>query len=1051
MMIETALDTYLGDLQAKYQHQEAREHTYRPAIQKLLEALGAFEVLNDPAQIQGVGKPDFILKSGRTQVAFVETKDISVNLDKALREHQMQTYLRALPNLLLTDYLEFRWYYRGELKETARVGEIHKGKIKAYANLDPAARLLEQFAGHPIPTVNNAEDLAKDMASMAHNIKALIIHYLPDSPALQSQREAFAQTLIPNLTDADFADMYAQTLAYGLFAARVDHRGKPDDFTVETVFFRMPKTNPFLTDFFQRIVPDLDPRVRWQVDTLATLLAFADTDQILAGFGRKTRQEDPIVHFYETFLASYDPKMREARGVYYTPEPVVSFIVRSVDHLLKARFGRRDGLADQDTYILDPATGTGTFLYFVIQQIYEQLGAMRGIWDQYVNQHLLKRVFGFELLMAPYAVAHMKLGLQLREMGYQFATRERLGVYLTNSLEEQIKQAPLPMAHFISEEANQAIAVKTDRPIMVVLGNPPYSGHSANRSKNNTGQLTAIGKLLQDYYQVDGQPLGERNPKWLQDDYVKFIRFGQDRISRTQHGILAFVTNHGYLDNPTFRGMRQHLLDEFDEIYLLDLHGNAKKKETAPDGSVDQNVFDIQQGVAIGIFVKHQRAENDRKTARARVYHADLYGVRKDKYAFLNTHDLQSMIQEHRWTELQPQTPYYLFRPLNLDLNAEYQAGWKITDIMPVNSVGIVTARDHFSIHFTKQAVATLIQDFVSLTDEMAREKYDLGKDTRDWKVKLAQKDLETSGINDKNITRILYRPFDERYTYYTGQTKGFHCMPRHNVMRHMMNNQNLALLTCRQQVLQGFYHVLCSDTLSESSVVSNNSREITSAFPLYLYTDPNKKLMETVDKEWEWSAKGRRPNLSAAFVREICDRIGGSFAYDEVLPSDPTRKTVTPEDIFAYAYAVFHDPNYRSRYAEFLKIDFPRLPMPHDADRFWTLAGYGRRLIDAHLLRAALKSPVTFPERGSGKVEKRYPTYDAGASRVWINREQYFSDVPESAWEFQIGGYQVLEKWLKDRRDRALSPDDVRGYFAIVAAITETIAIMEAIEAMTE
>ena len=344
----------------------------------------------------------------------------------------------------------------------------------------------------------------------------------------------------------------------------------------------------------------MDERVAWLVETLSALLAHADMDAILENFGHSTRQEDPVVHFYETFLAAYNPQERERRGVYYTPEPVVSYIVRSVDHLLKEKFHRPTGLADTNTMILDPATGTGTFLYFVIREIYEALENQRGTWDTYVRNHLLPRVFGFELLMAPYTVAHMKLGIELREMGYTFRDEGRLGVYLTNTLEETARASEAMFSQFIAEEADAATAVKRDRPIMVVLGNPPYSGHSANKGK-------WIDGLVRDYYFVDGQPLGERNPKWLQDDYVKFIRFGEWRINQTGEGVLAFVTNHGYLDNPTFRGMRQQLMQTFTDIYIIDLHGSARKKETAPDNSADENVFDIMQGIAIGIFVKQYR------------------------------------------------------------------------------------------------------------------------------------------------------------------------------------------------------------------------------------------------------------------------------------------------------------------------------------------------------------------------------------------------------------------------------------------------------------
>ncbi len=376
----------------------------------------------------------------------------------------------------------------------------------------------------------------------------------------------------------------------------------------------MPKTNPFLRKLFSEIAGvDMPDTIAWAVDDIVDFSSTPtwrkSSKTSAKARARKTRSSTST----KPSLAAYDPKMRELRGVYYTPEPVVSYIVRSIDHLLKTRFNRPKGLADENTLILDPACGTGTFLYFVIQQIYQKFAEQKGAWDGYVAKHLLNRLFGFELLMAPYAVAHLKLGMELQETGYSFGSDQRLGIYLTNTLEEAAKKSEKLFAQWISDEANAAASIKRDLPIMVVLGNPPYSGHSANRSWeiDNRGKKVPnfIGRLLQDYYKVDGQPLGERNPKWLQDDYVKFLRFGQWRIERTGAGILAFITNHGYLDNPTFRGMRQQLMKAFTDIYVLNLHGNAKKKEVCPDGSKDENVFDIQQGVTLGIFVKESGKE----------------------------------------------------------------------------------------------------------------------------------------------------------------------------------------------------------------------------------------------------------------------------------------------------------------------------------------------------------------------------------------------------------------------------------------------------------
>ena len=401
---------------------------------------------------------------------------------------------------------------------------------------------------------------------------------------------AFQKTLLPGLDQAKFADMYAQTLAYGLFASRVNYSGDPVNFNLRGAAEDIPRTNPFLRDLFYHSRFDLGSRLTWMVESLVEVLRHSDMDSILAHFGRRTQQTDPVLHFYETFLSAYNPTLRETRGVYYTPEPVVKYIVRSVDHILKTRFDRPRGLADKDTLILDPALGTGTFLYFVIEQIKERFEGQRGLWKGYVEEHLLPRIFGFELLMAPYTVAHMNLSLQLKDAGYDFKEGERLGIYLTNSLEEGVKEKyESAFGGFIEEEANAAAEIKRDKPIMVVLGNPPYSGHSANKGE-------WIGKLVRDYYFVDGKPLGERNPKWLQDDYVKFIRFGQWRIEQTGEGVLAFITNHGYLDNPTFRGMRQQLLQTFSEIYILNLHGNSLKGEVTPEGNADENVFDIRTG-----------------------------------------------------------------------------------------------------------------------------------------------------------------------------------------------------------------------------------------------------------------------------------------------------------------------------------------------------------------------------------------------------------------------------------------------------------------------
>jgi REP element-mobilizing transposase RayT len=675
----------------------------------------------------------------------------------------------------------------------------------------------------------------------------------------------------------------------------------------------------------------------WAVDNLTELLNAADIGAILRDFGRRTLRQDPVVHFYETFLAAYDPRMRELRGVYYTPEPVVSYIVRSIDHILKSDFGLEKGLADagkikrnaailtasqqdaggtkgnaailaasqqdaggtkgnaailaasqQDAggtntevhkvQILDPATGTGTFLHGVVDHIYETFKGNEGMWPSYVATELLPRLYGFELLMAPYAVAHMKLGIQLAETGYDFKSGERLNVYLTNTLEEAVVlQNPGAFDRFLNEERDAANRVKKDAPVMVVLGNPPYSGHSANIGQWMTQLLRGIDSTAKvskthSYFHVDGKELGERNPKWLNDDYVKFIRFAQWRIEQTGYGVLGFITNHGYLDNPTFRGMRQSLMDTFDDIYILDLHGNSKRKETAPDGGEDKNVFDIQQGVAIGIFVK----KKGKKTVPATVRHADLWGAREKKdsagriiagkYAWLAAKDVSST----KWKKLKPNTPFYLFIPQDERLRKEYEAGWSIKEIMPVNSVGIVTARDDLAIGFTKEEIWKRVRDFAQLPVEEARGKYDLGNDAQDWKVSLAQDDLKKSGLKKELLKPVLYRPFDTRHTYYTGASRGFHCRTREDVMRHMLAGDNLGLISARSNKSSIADHFFCTNNIMETKCGERTTQS--ALFPLYLY--PDKKTNGDIFT----NGLAKHVNLAPQFIADFEQKLSMKF-----------------------------------------------------------------------------------------------------------------------------------------------------------------------------
>ena len=1094
-----AIRSYLRVLRANLAAGNATEHTHRSALETLLEsAVTSVKATNEPKHIE-CGAPDFAvsrvvseLASTPQLVGYVEAKDCDVDLEAIERDsrrsnpgtdngRQLKRYRSALSNLLLTNYLEFRWYLDGDLRprQVVRLADLTEsgGLAVTEGGIDALAALLEFFLLQGPASVGDAEDLAKRMARITHMIRDIVEEGFRQNHISQSVSDLYAATrkaLVPDLAQDTFADMFAQTLAYGLFAARINHES--GRFRWQDAVYSIPHTNPFVRQLFDLVVgPSMadEPFVSF-VEDLAQLLDAAEMDLVLADFGRHGVRQDPMLHFYETFLAAYDPTLRERRGVYYTPEPVISYIVRSVDHLLREQFGCSEGLADHEStryldhegvehethrvLLLDPACGTGSFLYAVVEHIREHFrtSGRAGMWRGYVRDHLLPRLFGFELLMAAYSMAHLKLGMQFAALdlpeatrdawAYKFDSGERLRVYLTNTLEPGEDSAPTMFGPLraLTAEATGAAGVKRDLPIMVVLGNPPYSGSSANDSRRN-GKLTWIGELIEDYKRVDGVHFAERSRNWLHDDYVKFIRFGQWRIQQSGAGILAFITNHAYLNNPTFRGMRQQLMETFTDIYVLDLHGNARHKEHAPDGSVDKNVFDIQQGVAIAIFVKYAGSEG-----HVRVRHADLWGERQRKYSVLAESDITTT----NWEELIPESPSYLFRPWDTDQGRDYTSWPGITKIMPVNSTGVLTARDRLTIQHTAAEAIQVVRDFVDRAPETARTKYRLPKDGGGWTIRLAQDDLTDSGVNEELVTPILYRPFDVRYTYFTGNSQGFIWRPRTEVMRHMLSGRNVGLSTTRSLEIQGgFEHVFVSSHIIQHHTVS--LKEVNYLFPLYLY--PSEQEIE----QGLYDRGSRRPNLSKEFTTSLGRRLGLEFF--EV--GGGLEHGFGPEDVFRYIYAILHSPSYRERYAQFLRVDYPRIPPPSDLEQFRLLAKLGRRLISVHLLQCTKLGNlgVTFPVAGDDIVEPRHPIYVAPGERpigeiepiergrVYISgrgtRSQYFEGIEPDVWEFRVGGYQPLRKWLQDRKGRKLTIDDQFHYIDIVAALGETLRLMAEID----
>ncbi len=1047
------ISTYIDRINHRYRLGNATEHTFRGDLAQLIESIVPDITATNEPKRQSCGAPDYILTKKNIPIGFIEAKDIGDKdldgLKKTGNKEQFDRYKASLNNLIFTDYLNFHIYQDGVFITKIAIAEVTGNHIRALPeNFTVFENLIKNFCTHIGQTIKSPKKLAEMMAAKARLLSDVIEKALTsdedsfEDSTLKDQKQAFKQILIHDITPKGFADVYAQTIAYGMFAARLHDPTLPT-FSRQEAAELIPKTNPFLRKLFGYIAgPDIDDRIKWIVDSLVDVFLHCNVHEILKNYGRSTKMEDPIIHFYETFLSEYDPKLRKARGVWYTPAPVVNFIVRAVDDILKTEFGLAQGLADTSkttieveatgtaitkgkakgkritetkevhkVQILDPATGTGTFLAEVVKHIHQKFAGQQGIWSNYVESHLLPRLNGFELLMASYAMAHLQLDLLLTDTGYKPKQAQRLRVYLTNSLEESHPDTGTLFANWLSSEANEANHIKRDTPVMCVIGNPPYSVSSSNKSD-------WIQSLIADYK----KNLNERKIN-LDDDYIKFIRYGQHFIDKNGEGILAYISNNSFIDGITHRQMRHELLKSFDKIYIIDLHGNSKKRETAPDGGIDQNVFDIMQGVSINLFVKTGKKKKDEL---GKVFHYDLYGKREQKYDFLKENDLSTI-------KLQ-KIPYdfqnYFFVPKDFANDEKYNTGFKIDELFKYSNSGLQTKNDSLTIHFSQIGVENVLYDLKTLNSLELRQKYNIQKDGRDWTIDLAKKDItESKGV----FFEIQYKPFDFRKSYYTGNSKGFIAYPRKELTDHILKEDNLALATMRQiaGTKQTCVVMLTKTVMTDRAMYSTNGTPY--LFPLYLYNDNIQSDLE--------EQPIRSPNLN----REIVDKIAKTISLTFTDEKENINGTFAPIDILDYIYAVLHSPNYRESYKEFLKIDFPRVPYPKDAKTFLELGKLGAELRKLHLLESPkVEQYITqYPIDGDNIVTK--PIYKDG--QVWINDTQYFNHVPEIAWHFYIGGYQPAQKWLKDRKDRALDFEDILHYQKIIVALTETNRIMQEID----
>ena len=1031
------IKSFVSEVQKIHAIGVATEHSYRSALQHLFSSIDEdITALNEPKRVK-CGAPDFLINRGKIVIGHVEAKDIDKDLNtlRGTEAEQKQRYLKAFPNLIYTNCLDFDFYRNGELINRTSIADFRLGirpKPDQYAALQ---HQLKDFAAQRPQTITSPERLAEIMAGKAVLIKDVLFNALRADKDLQTelvgQYEAFREHLIHDITLEDFADIYAETVAYGMFAARL-HDDTLEDFGRREALELIPKSNPFLRALFTYIAgPDLDDRINWIIDDLADVFQAADVKNIMDSFGSMTGKNDPFLHFYETFLTRYNPNKRKARGVWYTPEPVVNFIVRAVDDVLKTDFDLPMGLADTSTVtidcdtgqkpltrkgtigpsrkttfaknqlhrvqILDPAAGTGTFLAEVIKQIAPKIKRVaEGIWSQYIEQSLIPRLHGFELLMASYAMCHMKLDMVLSELGYMPSPAPpRLSVYLTNSLEEgEPANQTLPFAQWLSNEVKQANAVKHDMPIMCVIGNPPYNPSSKNTNEWILGQLSCYKSGL-----------GERKVN-LDDDYIKFLRLAEHFIEETKCGVVAMITNNSFLDGTSHRLMRKHLLRTFDNIYILNLHGDIRNESTG--GRKDENVFDITQGVAISIMLRKEA----KSPKVAKVAYGELVGRRIEKYAVLEN----TTIRSETFSPIAPSSPSYRFKPQADDARSTYEQGFPLNEFFLTYSSGVQTKRDKVCVSLDKASLDNVLRDFQVLDPDSLRTRYELPEDGRDWAVSTAKTDVLRS---EGQIVPFLYKPFDIRFVYYTGRTKGFLAYPRHNVMQHIVGHDNIALISNRQNVRAYFSFVGVTKFVCNHGTFYLGNRGQDYCFPLYLY--PTKH-----DLEHE-----RRPNFDVKLFAKMIEKA-----------SDVEGKKPDELDVFDYIYGVLHSTQYRDVFSDLLRTDFPRIPWPASPHDFWQLADAGERLRRLHLLEPeALDSP-DYPFMGEGDSVVHAPDFRGG--KVWINEKQGFENIPEPAWEFPVGGYKPAQTWLKARKGRRLSFDDIVHYQKIIEVLSETRRIMK-------
>lgn len=1064
------IETYIANVNGDYVSGVTTEHSFRGFLQTLLRQLINDGVKKDSDKVTVIneatrkdyGAPDFEFRRNDVAIAFLETKKIGdpdlLGENSKQHKEQFDRYKNAVNLIAFTDYLRFHLYENGEQILSATIGRIENQQI--VINEDP--QQLSNFlkivaclgAASPQP-IRSAKLLAEVMAAKAKIIadilnKAMENGQTQEDKELHSKLDAFQKFLVHDMTVGQFTDFYAQTIVYGLFVARIYDK-TPKSFSLQEAADLIPAINPFLKKIFKHLaLADLHDGIRWIVEDLVTIFRVTDIGRVMHNYGK-----DPLVHFYEEFLEAYNPKIREDFGVWYTPHEVVSFIVNAVDSILREKLDTPKGLADNSminyknrtvhkVQILDPATGTGTFLAVAAEKIYKGYTdrGQEGRWPEDVVQNIIPRLNGFEYLMAPYTMAHLKVATALHLDDLQEQLPDRLNIFLTNSLDKDYPEERLDFAKFITDESNAASQIKRDTPVMVVIGNPPYNEKSANNGEWIMG-------LMDDYKQEPGMQrknvktkknkevvykntLQEKNPKGLNNDYCKFIRLGQNFVENTQEGVLAYICGNTFLDTSLFRGMRYELLSKFDEIYIINLHGSTKRNEST-EKQKDECVFNIQVGVSINIFIKRKDGDNGQL---ARVYYKDVYGSQREKLQYLSEHQLNDI----DFQEIQPSAPLYTFRIRNQHLREQYDAGFNIRELMTVNVQGFKSDKDFVAIQYERKDIYDIVSAMQSDKDDAElREVYGF-RDSRDWTLKGARSMLKakTFGYEDveKHISEVCYRPFDFRWTFFH---KALVTYPRPLLQNSVHNKRNLVLCLGKEGSVIGdneWSLVYISTLPTDMNAVPRGGVYL---FPLFVY-----------DQEGV-----AHFNFSEEILKKIEERTG--LRLQSTLEDKELGEGYPAIVLLDYIYAVLHSTRYRRTYHECLQDGFPTIPYPSSAAYFFQMAKMGEEIRRLHLLKRITDDDfittysIRLPKNNNLCEKRQFVETGEGVGRVYINDQQYFGQVPTVAWNMVVAGYQPLDRWLKDRKGKQLTNEEIDHYQRMVVALKRQDDVVKEIDKTIE